>query len=1114
MATTNRGRVEQGLDLLRQGLAPFVEREVKRAVREGKVGAEVVRAVADNPKQAREPLPRWDAAALLRAMWELWNPVFRVVLGAAERSLVSELRGHRNNWAHQKAFSSDEAYRAIDSAVRLLTAVSAPEAGELEPLKTEMLRQRFEEQRRNIEKQRARKPLIDSEPAGGAKPWRDLIEPHPDVATGRYREAEFAADLWQVHQGEGADEYRKPGEFFRRTYLTDSLRTLLTDAVRRLGGEGGDPVVELQTNFGGGKTHSMLALYHLFSGAGSADLQGVDALLAETGQSLPGGARRVVLVGNRIAPGQASVKDDGTEVRTLWGELAWQLGGKEAYERIRPSDERATNPGSALADLFRDYGPCLVLIDEWVAYARQLGPDPLPGGTFETQFTFAQTLTESAKQVANCLVVVSLPASDMAPSPHSESLVETTDDEVGGLRGREALSQLRNVIERVASPWRPATAEEGFEIVRRRLFQELPANNFKQRDLTARAFARFYRERKGEFPPKCREADYEARLRAAYPIHPEVFDRLYDDWSTLLRFQRTRGVLRLMASVIHSLWESGDRSPLILPSSIPIDDARVQPELTRYLTDNWTPIIGLDVDGPNSLPLTLDNEVPALGKLKAARRVARTIFLGSAPKRGTAQRGLDDQRMRLGSALPGESSAVFDDALRRLATRATHLYRDESQAWFDTQPTVTKLAEGRAEMRSKDEVAVEIAERVRGAVKDRHEFAAVHALPASGADVADLRDTRLVVLPADATYRRGGDSAAEQHARAILESRGNAPRTYRNTLLFLAPDQARLSDLEEAARAFLAWSSIVDERETLNLNAQQAKQAETRKRDADETVVARLPEIWRWLLAPQQREPADPVGWDAVELRSSEPLVARAAARALRDEWLIKSYGPTMLRREMDRVPLWRGPTREEAQHVEARQLAEDYAQYLYLPRLLAPSVLGQTIGNGLGLMSWRSESFAFADSYDEKADRYLGLRAGQATAVSVDAPGLLVKPERAWRQLEEDRPGPTPEPTPKPNGGNGDPTPDPEPDPPIPPPAKKKRYSGRASLDPMRVGPDAAKIADAVIAHLAGHSGAKVTVSLEIEATAEEGFSEQVTRTVSENGRTLEFDSSEFETE
>ena len=281
MPATNRGRVEQGLELLRQGLAPFIEREIRRALRQRQVGTDVLHTVAENPRQAKAPLAEWDAAALLRTMWDLWQSVFRFPLGPAERSLVSELRGHRNNWAHQKPFSSDEAYRAIDSAARLLTAVSAPQANELDALKTEMLRLRFEEQRRNAEKQKARRPLIESEAAGGLKPWREVIEPHPDVATGKYRQAEFAADLWQVHREEGADEYRKPDEFFRRTYLTESLSALLVDAARRLAGKGGDPVVELQTNFGGGKTHSMLALYHLFSGADSADLMGVDSLLAD-----------------------------------------------------------------------------------------------------------------------------------------------------------------------------------------------------------------------------------------------------------------------------------------------------------------------------------------------------------------------------------------------------------------------------------------------------------------------------------------------------------------------------------------------------------------------------------------------------------------------------------------------------------------------------------------------------------------------------------------------------------------------------------------------------------------------------------------------------------------
>ena len=178
----------------------------------------------------------------------------------------------------------------------------------------------------------------------------------------------------------------------------------------------------------------------------------------------------MVLVGNKISPGNPVTKPDGTVVRTLWGELAWQLGGKEAFARIAADDEQATSPGDVLRELFNEYGPCLILIDEWVAYARQLhDQSDLPAGSFETQFTFAQALTESAKLAKNCLLVISLPASDTAGSPHTQA----DDVEVGGERGREALDRLRNVVGRVESSWRPASAEEGFEIVRRRLFEPL-----------------------------------------------------------------------------------------------------------------------------------------------------------------------------------------------------------------------------------------------------------------------------------------------------------------------------------------------------------------------------------------------------------------------------------------------------------------------------------------------------------------------------------------------------------------------------------------------------------------------------------------------------------------
>jgi len=1102
MAISNHERVGKALELLRAGLGPVVERELQSVFKE-RAGAQAAIYLGEDRINVKKPAAQWDVGVLLRVMWESWNDVFRQTLGPAERSLIGELRGHRNKWAHQEAFSSDDAYRALDSAGRLLTAVSAPQSDELEKMKMELLRLRFDEQVRG-EKRKTAGAAIESAGAVGLKPWREVVTPHKDVASGRYQQAEFAADLWQVHLGEGTDEYRHPVEFFRRTYLTESLKRLLVNAANRLGGFGGDPVVQLQTNFGGGKTHSMLALYHLFSGTPASELPGADAVLKGASLDKLPRAKRVVLVGNKISPGNPVKKDDGTVVRTLWGELVWQLGGKKAYARVKADDEKATSPGDVLRELFNEHGPCLILIDEWVAYARQLhDQSDLPAGGFETQFTFAQVLTESARAAKNCLLVISLPASDTSASPHAQA----DDVEVGGQRGREALDRLRNVVGRMETAWRPASAEEGFEIVRRRLFDPLVETAFKDRDFVARQFADLYRTQHQEFPPEARDPDYENRLKAAYPIHPEVFDRLYGDWSTLVKFQRTRGVLRLMAAVIHSLWEKGDRNPLILPANIPIDDGRVQFELTRYLSDNWTPIIEKDVDGPSSLPLRIDGEVPNLGKSSACRRVARTIYLGSAPTTAAANRGIEDRRVKLGCVMPGESPAIFGDALRRLASTATYLYQDGPRYWYSTQPTVTKLAEDRAALlaRDPDKVVAEIEARVRLDVRRLGDFPRVQPFPGSSADVPDELEVRLVVLGIDHPYVREPDSLAERAALQILRSRGNAPRLYQNTLLFLAADKSRLQDLDEAARRFLAWKSIVDEREILNLDPHQARQAEIQLKATDDAVTARVPETFQWLLAPTLASPQAAITLSAMRLTGTDPLAVRASKKLKNDELLIVEFAPTMLRKAMDDVPLWRG----ESQHIAVKQLIEDFAKYVYLPRLRGPDVLVRAAEDGVSRLTWRSETFAIADSWDAKKGGFLGLRGGQTTRVSADSPAVLVKPDAAAAQLERERPEPVPT-----EPDEGDPRRPEEPIPPLPEPRPRllRRFHGSVPLDPDRLGRDAGRIAEEIVQHLSTQKDASVRLTLEIEADLPEGAPDGVVRIVTENARTLKFRNHGFE--
>jgi predicted AAA+ superfamily ATPase len=1117
MATSNIERVGKGLDILKSGLAPYVQRELRdfyqerwwisgvETLLEGAIGREGILSGGT----FEERFERLDIQALFVVMWENWNKVFREQLGHTGRSYVSELREVRNRWAHQQPFNAEDTYRAIDTMSRLLEMTGAPGQDELRELGRELLRQRFEaDTKKELKKSAA---VTQTGALGGLKSWRQVATPHPDVASGRYQQAEFAADLFQVITGKAEPEYADAKEFFRRTYLTEGLTRLLSRAWERLLGLGGDPVVELQTNFGGGKTHSMLALYHLFGGGSQLkDVTGLEMLLPKALKDrdavvLPK-ARRAVLVGTQISPADPRTKPDGTIINTLWGEMAWQLGdaaggkGAEAFALVAQEDRQGISPGSEkLTRLFEVFGPALVLIDEWVAYARQIyGKDGLNAGSFDSNMTFAQALTESAKAARNALIVASIPASDI---------------EIGGEGGRAALERIQNVFSRVEAVWKPATSTESFEIVRRRLFQ--PISDFTARDAVCRAFSEMYQSNRAEFPSECRETGYEERLRSAYPVHPEFFDRLYEDWSTLDRFQRTRGVLRLMASLIHELWERNDSSLLIMPGLVPLDASQVRLGFTQHLPEGWGAVLDKDVDGSTCRPLVLDRENPNLGRYSACRRVARTVFIGSAPSVSAQKaRGVEEVRIKLGCVQPGETPAVFGDALRRLSEELTYLYSDASRYWFDTHPTISRIASDRAALyeRSPHLVEDEIIRRVRASVgRERGEFVGVHTIPANSGDVPDEPEARLVILGPDVPHRaRNGTSKAQAAAQELLERRSNSPRIYRNMLVFLAADSERLGELQQAVRLWLAWTSIHQEEDQLNLDAAQKRQVANQVKKYDETITARLNETYCHLIVPSQ-EGTGSVELIYTRLQGSEGLVERASRRLVRDEELIIQWSPATLRIELDRW-LWK-----DQQHLSVKQLWEYLASYLYLPRLRNEQVLVDAIRHGVGSLTW-GDYFAHASAVREDG-YYVGLVAGIFPNITLDSSSVIVKPEAAQKQRDEEQRkaeeviyktkeyaagGPKIE-TGTRSGPGGivdiEPT-----------KAVLRRFHGSVELDPMRLGRDAGRIADEVISHLEGLVGSDVKITLEILVEMQEGVPENVVRIVSENCNTLKFKTHGFE--
>ncbi|HCP81323.1 MAG TPA: AAA family ATPase [Octadecabacter sp.] len=1096
MAKSTRQYVFEGMELMPEALAPFVETRLSNSLK-GHWEVEVVERVHGMRPDSSGKL-NWDQAALLKTMMAFWRDAFSSVLGHPERSYVSELLEVRNKFSHNESFSYDDAERALDSMRRLCEAVSAGDTAEkIGRMRDTILRTKFSELARVEERKQTRQVDISVETKKGLLSWREVVEPHQDVATGDFQQAEFAADLGKVHKGSAPSEYADPREFFARTYLTDGLSALLSGTAKRLSGAGGDPVVELQTNFGGGKTHSMLALYHMAGGIKAANLPGLDQLLADEGLSVPDKISRAVLVGTSRGPQDVIKLEDGREIRTTWGDLAWQLGGEKAFGLIAEHDAKGTAPGSdKLEEIFKLCAPCLILIDEWVAYLRQIyGVEGLPSGTFDANLTFVQSLTEAVKTSPGTLLVASLPQSQI---------------EVGGEAGKEALAVLKQTFSRVGTSWRPASQEESYEIVRRRLFKEIPGDKFQHRDNTLKQFAKMYRENPNDFPQGCADEDYRRKMEKAFPIHPELFDQLYTSWGSLEKFQRTRGVLRLMAQVIHELWMNNDPSVVIMPGSVAISSPRVEPELLKYLDNQWQGIISGDVEGPTSTPYKIDQAAPNLNRYSATRRVARTIFMGTTPTHAQQNQGLDDKQINLGVVQPGERPMIFGDALRRLANQAKFMHSDLGRYWYSTAPSLNRLAADRAAQMEAALIDIEIDKALTkyvNALADRGNIDTVQVAPSSSSDVPDEAGGVRAIVFGVAHAHNGRDSSdALVEAKDILMHRGGTPRVYRNMLVFLAAEVRQLDNLKDAMRNWLAWCEIVKETQSLNLTQSDSALAQKKADDSADTVKTRVKEAWCYLLYPIQETAQSELEWVSSKIPAQDGLLSRASKKLVSDDALFPELGPTRLDRELQKY-IWNGKP-----HLLLKDIWEYLNRYVYLPRVKNRETLVRTVQSSIsGLVPG---PFAFAEGWDDNASRYSGLaidNAGSAI-VSIDSESVVVDPNVA----EEFRPAP-PKPGPDIEPGKGagpsggpfdppDPSPTNQPEGQPKPDAKPTRFSGTVSISPDRPARDIHQIIEAIVEQLTTIPGSDVSIKLEINAEIPSGLDRNKVRTLVENANTLGF--------
>lgn len=644
------------------------------------------------------------------------------------------------------------------------------------------------------------------------KPWYAVSTPHADIKAGRLDESIFAANLWAVAQDTAPDVYLDPEEFFRKTYMTVGLTTILGRVATALrgGGDTGDRVISLQTAFGGGKTHTLVALWHLAKhGARLTKSAAGEQIRAAVGGAIPDKVKGVAVFTNATCdPTQGRKTPAGVHTNTLWGELAVQLGGKDLYEKVRANDETQRVPQGIFLDVLRSAAPCLILLDELADYCVGAAAVPVGETTLADQtISFIQQLTEAVQQVPGAVVVATLPASKY----------EVAQSE----KGQEAFITLEKRFQRLGADIKPVADDEIYEVVRARLFDSItPPDETDYPRSVADEYVAMYAAHSGEVPLEVTKNVYRDLIIRSYPFHPVLIDTLYKRWGSHPDFQRTRGVLRLLGSLVSDLWlrrEGNTQSqPLIEPCHIRCSVDALQAALTRLWGPAYQSVAAADVLGESSNAGAVDVERGGdYTRERIAQGLGAAILLGSFG--GQAQRsGFSAKELKVAWARPGLNWNYIDGALLELENRCFYLHSTAAgnlgkRYWFGTKPNLNSLIVQYRQQTGSQNFDDEILDALRqqtakGLLAGATWRAVVDATP----DLPEQKALALLILPPSLTWNNG-EGASDALKKKVLElsfSCGAKDRIYRNTLVFLAATNRGAGKLRQAYRERAALQGV------------------------------------------------------------------------------------------------------------------------------------------------------------------------------------------------------------------------------------------------------------------------------------------------------------------
>jgi hypothetical protein len=709
---------------------------------------------------------------------------------------LGEIYEVRNKVAHyNEAIEEDEATK---SWIHMRTIARLLKMTELEAELTNL--QSLKEQEPKI--------IVKANATSGVKtdtqPWFRLVQPHLDIRQGRLDESVFAANLAEVALGNGREIYNNPIIFFSKTYFTAGLKNIAKTVLKGLNGkeDAENRVISLQTGFGGGKTHTLISLFHLCKwGKGATSSPFTQELLTFTGVPEFESANIAVFTNTTNDAANGRQAEAGVHIQTIWGELAYQLGGKEGYEIIRKNDEQLIAPAGLFKQVLAKCKPALILVDELADYcvkasARKAGDSSLADQTI----SFMQELTEAVAGTNNCVAVITLPASpqEVGNTPQAQAI----------------LSSLQKRVSRVGADTQPVADDEIFEVIRRRLFEDIGDKNTIEAIVTK--YADLYQQFWTELPTHAAKTEYKQRIIKSYPFHPELIDVFRIRWASHHDFQRTRGVLRLLASIVSDLWQRQQSlagGNLLIHSGV-VNFANLDAmsgQLKKLYGNGYDAVITADVAGAASNAFKIDTNEREYGQWYLTQAISSVILMNSFGSDG-ANKGISVAELKLHLLTPeGFNHNNINGALNKLESVAHYLYYAQSggsgkRYWFHTKPNINILInQAKGDIKDND-VTAEILKRIE---EKRKQIQFFNVLVNPSEDIPEqMKPTLIILSPNHLASPNQVNGQTKPLIERIATKKGNSERIYRNTILFLLCSEVGIGQLQSSIREYLACQKI------------------------------------------------------------------------------------------------------------------------------------------------------------------------------------------------------------------------------------------------------------------------------------------------------------------